>query len=233
MNIAIIPARIGSKGVPKKNIKNLGGKPIIYYTINAAQLSNVFDDIFISTDSQEIVDTASQYNIKVPILRPKALASDKTPMLDVIQHVIEYYTSINKIPDRITLLQPTCPFRTAQDIIDATNVFLGDELDSLISVKIVPDQYNPNWVYKTDSNGILTLFSGDDQPIARRQDLPATYIREGSIYIFKTTTVMNYNNIYGKKIGFYEIKRDTVNIDTPQDFIKAETLLKINQNLLP
>lgn len=225
MNIAIIPARIGSKGVPKKNIKNLAGKPVISYTILAAQESKIFDEIFISTDSQEIVDICAKHNITVPFLRPAELALDKTPMLDVIKSVLEYYISINKIPHTITLLQPTSPFRSAEDISEAMSIFTKGELDSLISVKKVPDHYNPHWVY-TNENGNLKLFSGADQPIARRQDLPSTFIREGSIYIFKTATVKTYNNIYGKSIGYYRIDRPTVNIDTPQDFSEAENLMK-------
>jgi len=228
MQIAIIPARGGSKGVPGKNLKMLAGKPLIAYTIEAAQESNCFNDIFVSTDDKQIALLANSYGIKIPFLRPADLSNDDTPMLSVIKHIICFYQSEGKKLQTIVLLQTTYPFRTAKDIIGAVHNFAENDYDSIISVQEVPDKYNPNWTYiKKDDT--LQLFNGDVQPISRRQDLPQAFIREGSIYIFRAATIEKYDNIYGERIGFYLIRRKTVNIDTMDDFIEAERLMGLQK----
>lgn len=225
MVLALIPARGGSKGVPGKNIKILAGKPLITYTIEAALATKQIDEIFVSTDDPKIASVASSLGIEVPFLRPPELGGDTVPMLSVIKHVSEYYSRQGKRPETIILLQPTCPFRTSQDIVEAIQIFNEGNFDSLVSVQEVPDKYNPSWVYVEEEAGNLRLFNGDAQPISRRQDLPKAYTREGSIYIFKTDTIESFGNIYGTKIGFYLLQRKTVNIDTMEDFQQAEQLM--------
>jgi CMP-N,N'-diacetyllegionaminic acid synthase len=223
--LAIIPARGGSKGVPGKNIKALGGKPLIAWTIEAARSSGLFDSILVDTDDQKIADAAEQAGVAVPRLRPAELAKDNTPMLDVIRYVLDS----NPGYDTIVLLQPTCPFRTADEITKGIEKFEQGRFDSLLSVTRVPDKYNPHWVFIEKENG-LALITGEKQPISRRQDLPATFIREGSLYIFSEKTVRDYNNIYGEKIGYLECEGLRINIDTPSDFEAAEEFLKSSKS---
>lgn len=221
--LGLIPARGGSKGVPKKNIKMLCGKPLIQYTIEAAIKSEAFADIFVSTEDLEIADISTQLGIRVPILRPSELAQDTTPTLPVIQHVLEYYKSLGISFDAVFLLQPTCPFRTAEQINDSIIAFQNQKVDSLISVLEVPQKYNP----------YLTYFQNEDKllhPVVtyqsvRRQDIPVAYIREGSIYLFHVSTIENYGNIYGEAIGYYKISGQSVNIDSMEDFYQAERMI--------
>lgn len=229
MNIAIIPARKGSKGVPNKNIRDLGGKPLIQYTIDQAVASGVFDEIFISSDSEEIMAIAQENKVVMPFLRPENLSGDHVPMRAVIEHVLEYYKGEGKLVNNIMLLQPTCPFRSVEDITEVKKKFEGDDLESVISVKQVPNKFNPYWVYTDNGNGEISLFCGDHEPVSRRQSLPKAYYREGSVYYFAAYNLEKYGNIYGSKIGFHEIHRDTVNIDTLDDFDEALKLIqKIN-----
>lgn len=223
--LGLIPARGGSKGVVGKNIKELGGKPLIAYTIEAARQSGVFTEIFVSTDSDNIAAVSKEYGVKVPFLRPAALALDTTPMLDVIRYTVEFYQKENVQFDAICLLQPTCPFRKPSHIKDAVLLFEQGKYDSLISVQEVPQKYNPHWVFVEKQSGELELFTKEKQPIARRQDLPNTFIREGSIYIFRQNTLDQYQNIYGNSIGYYLIKDETVNIDSMEDFTRAVELM--------
>lgn len=224
-NLAIIPARGGSKGVPNKNIKLIAGKPLIQYTIDVCKNVNIFDEIHVSTDSTDIANVVHDLGINIEQLRPSYLAEDDTPMLEVIRYIINSYKEKNKFFNKIFLLQPTAPLRTEQDILLANEKFI--DCDSLISVKRVPSHYNPHWVFQRKDDQFIQLFTKDDQPIARRQDLPTTYIREGSIYIFKPETIEKYGNIYGDNIKFIEIKHDTVNIDHEEDVLKAIKLLNV------
>ena len=220
--LAIIPARGGSKGVPRKNVRLLGDKPVIVYSIEAAQAAGIFIEIFVTTDDTEIAEVSGAAGIKVPFLRPMELAEDHTPMLDVIKHVLAYFNNRGKSFDAVCLLQPTTPFRTVEQIKEAFAKFKSGDYDSLMSVVEVPAKYNPHWQYiQKENSGELQLFNGAQQPITRRQELPKSYIREGSLYFFKPETIEKYDNIYGDSIGYYLIEKETVNIDTPEDFEKA------------
>ncbi len=219
--LAIIPARAGSKGVPQKNIKLLGGKPLIAYSIEAATESGLFSQIFVSTDSEEIAQVAIKYGANVPVLRPKELALDSTPTLPVITHAVEYYRSIGEEFDAVCLLQPTSPFRTAKHIKEVFTIFNGGKYSSVMCAIEVPAKYNPHWVYK-EKDGKLQLFTGESEPISRRQELPKVYSKEGSVYLFSIETLATFNNIYGDNIGYYLMSDKSINIDTTEDWLKAE-----------
>ena len=134
MDLVIIPARSGSKGLPGKNYKNLNGKPLIQYTIEAAR--NIFDDkeIVISTDSDEIIDLAKSLGIKIPFIRPKDLCGDEVGMHEVVLHALTYFENKYSKPDKIILLQPTSPFRTKNHINEAINEY-SPLIDMVVSVK--------------------------------------------------------------------------------------------------
>lgn len=225
--LGLIPARGGSKGVPRKNIRLLGDKPLIAYTIEAGLSSAEMDELVVSTDSVEIAQTSEKAGARVPFLRPPALATDKSPSIDTVIHAVEFYAAQGRHFDAVCLLQPTCPFRTAQDISAAIKTFRSKNADSLISVREVPHEFNPHWTFETEESGFLKIATGEKQIIPRRQELPKAYHRDGSIYIVKTNILLSQRSLYGEKIAFHISENPVhINIDTLEDWAKAEQHLK-------
>ena len=228
MNIlAIIPARGGSKGVPRKNIKLLAGKPLLEYTSAVTLKSSLLSKVVISTDDDEIISVAKKLGLEIPFKRPKDLATDSSSSLSVILHALEYFESKNIYFDAVCLLQVTSPFRTVEFLDKAIQEFIKSDADSLISVQEVPHEYNPHWSFELDENKNLKIATGETEIISRRQDLPKAYHRDGSIYITKSSILKEQNSLFGKKIAhIVSPKEFYVNIDTMDDWKKAEELVK-------
>jgi CMP-N-acetylneuraminic acid synthetase len=228
--LAIIPARAGSKGVPNKNARLLGGKPLIAYSIEQALKSKFIEDIVVSTDSEEIGEMARKFGAQVPFIRPAHLSTDTAKSIDVVVHAVEFLKEQGKIYDGIILLQPTSPFRDVSLVDSAIEQFLSGEIDSLVSVARVPKEYNPHWVYEVNKNGFLSLSTGDKEIISRRQDLPEAFHRDGNIYISSIDVILNKRSFYGEKLGFIETKSEiNVNIDTMEDWEEAERLIQMRK----
>jgi len=225
--LGIIPARGGSKGIPRKNVRLLAGKPLIAYTIEAAKGSQLLTRLVTSTDDPEIALMAQSLGSEV-IKRPASLAQDTTPTLPVIQHVLQFLNQREHYhPDVTVLLQPTTPLRTSHHIDEALGLLENAHADSVVSVSLVPGHYNPYWQFIIQ-DGELRLFTGQPlgQIITRRQDLPETYTRNGAIYAFKTILIFEQGNIYGDRCVAYVMHaEDSVNIDSEQDLWLAERLL--------
>jgi CMP-N-acetylneuraminic acid synthetase len=223
----IIPARGGSKGVPRKNIRLLAGKPLIAYTIDAAKGSRLLTRLIVSTDDPEISQIARSFDCQV-IERPAELAQDTTPMLSVIQHTLRFLGEHEHYhPDITVILQPTAPLRTSEHIDEALTPLENPEVDSVVSVSLVPGHYNPHWQFIIQ-DGELRLFTGQPfgQIITRRQDLPATYTRNGAIYAFRTSLFGERGTIYGDRCLAYVMPfEDSVNIDSEQDLWLTERFL--------
>lgn len=225
--LAIIPARGGSKGVPGKNKKLLGGKPLLQYTIETAQACPSLDLIFFSSEDQELVDLAQSNGIDIPFIRPAHLAQDNSGTLEVMQHVVSELEKLGHYFDAVCLLQVTNPFRTPELVERAIKKFKESSYDSLISVLKVPHEYNPHWVFEPSDTGVLKIATGEKQIIKRRQELPDAFYRDGSIYLTKIDTLMKGHSLYGDKIGYIESDAARhVNIDTMEDWAKAEELVK-------
>lgn len=223
--LGLIPARGGSKGIPNKNRKLLGGKPLLQYTAEAALNATNLDAVVFSSEDQSLRDLAKIYKLEVPFIRPIHLATDTAGSLDVVQHAIETLAKEGRTFDAVCLLQVTTPFRSAAVIDEAIKKFENEKADTLISVQKVPHQYNPHWVFEP-SEGSLKIATGDAEIIKRRQELPEAFIRDGAIYITKTETLLA-GSFFGKKISYLETDAQTfVNIDTLEDWVKAETILK-------
>ncbi len=223
--LGLIPARGGSKGVPKKNIKLLGKLPLIEYTINSAKASNFLTQIVVSTEDEEIAIAAEVSGCKPPFIRPAALAQDTSTSLEVVQHAIAFFESQNIFFDAVCLLQPTNPFREKEFIDKAIQKFIVSEADCLVSVLQVPHDYNPHWVFEENQNSLLKIATGESNIISRRQDLPKAFHRDGSIYITKTE-VIKKGSLYGNAIAYIENNPQLhVNIDTMKDWETAEKLL--------
>ena len=225
--LGIIPARGGSKGIPGKNIKLLGGKPLLHFTVEAAKSSSFLERCILSSEDDKIIKVAQELGLEVPFKRPKDLSGDNSSSLDVIKHAIEFFESKNEFFDAVCLLQATSPFRTKSLIDKAILKFKESGADSLISVREVPAEYNPHWVFEEGEPNLLAIATGESEIISQRQKLPKAYHRDGSIYLSKTSVIKNQNSLYGEKISFIDTTGSSyVNIDEPEDWKMAENLLK-------
>ena len=224
--LGIIPARGGSKGVRGKNIKLLNGKPLLAYTAEIALQSKYLSKIILSSDDQAIIAVAKSIGIQVPFIRPSALAGDQTPTIDVIIHALQWFESQDVFFDAVCLLQVTSPFRMVEFLDKAITKFIASGCDSLVSVQKVPHEYNPHWTFEVNPEGNLNIATGEDKIISRRQELPAAFHRDGSIYLTKTAVLLQQHSLYGKSISFIESQAEFyVNIDTLTDWEKAEQMI--------
>ena len=224
--LGIIPARGGSKGVPRKNIRPLAGKPLLAYTAEAALDARRLAAVVLSTEDSEIAEVGRQSGLEVPFLRPMELARDSSPTLPVVQHMLDWMEKHGRRYDAICLLQPTSPFRGSGMIDGCIELLERTGADSVVTVLAVPPENNPHWVYFADDTGRLRLSTGESAPIPRRQDLPAAWRREGSIYVTRRDVTMEQNSLYGANlIGYAVAGSYSVNIDGPEDWARAERLL--------
>ncbi len=223
--LAIIPARGGSKGVPRKNIRLLGGKPLLWYTASAARAATRLTRVVLSTDDAEIAGVGRDCGIEVPFLRPPALAQDDTPTLPVLQDIVRRLAAAGENYDAVCLLQPTTPFRPP-GLIDACVDLLAETgADAVVSVQRVPATYNPHWVFTPDADGFLHVCTGDATIIPRRQLLPPAFHRDGSVYVTRCPVLLEQNSLFGTRLAGYEVPGTTVNIDTLADWARAEERL--------
>ena len=222
--LAIIPARGGSKSVPKKNIKFLDGKPLIAYTIEAACASRLIDRLILSTDDEKIADVAREYGVEVPFMRPPELAKDDSLAID------NYLYTLNKLNDEkakqydeFIVLQPTSPFRTAQDIDNAIELFYEKKADSVISVsEVLP---SPVWSKKIDDKGVLKAYFDLAINNKNRQEIETAYMPNGAIYILQLSLVKKIYSYYSNNTLAYIMPEErSLDIDKPLDFEFAEFL---------
>lgn len=223
--LAVIPARGGSKGVPKKNIRLLNEKPLIAYTIEEAIKSKYLDKVVISTDSKEIADICKKYGGEIPYLRPKELARDDSPTVDCVLHMIEWLKN-NEFyePDYICLLQCTSPLRTFQDIDGTIEKIIDSNMDGAISV--CEAEVNPYWTNVFDGNS-LRYFIEEGKQIRQRQKLPKIYRYNGAVYVIKTDIFIKEMTFEPKKItGYIMSNENSIDIDTEVDFKIAEIFVR-------
>ena len=224
--LGLIPARAGSKGVPDKNIRLLAGKPLIHYTIEAALKSQYLDTICVSSDIPNIAEICSVFpEIEIPFIRPSSLSLDVTPMIEVIQHALNFYSENGRQFDFVCLLQPTFPIRKLDLIDKAIQKIIETGADSLTSIQKIPSQYNPHWAFTMDNNEQLSISTGDKTLITRRQDLPDCWYRDGQIYITSSELIGKGVIIGDNCIGLINDHALNVNIDTWEDWLLAEKLL--------
>jgi CMP-N,N'-diacetyllegionaminic acid synthase len=223
--LAIIPARGGSKGVPRKNIKFLGENPLLYYSFQSAQQSVLLSKTILSSEDAEIISVANGFGLETPLIRPQNLALDTTSSIDVVLHAITFLEKKGETFDAVCLLQPTSPFRAKGFIDEAIQTFMDKKTDALVSVLKVPQEYNPHWIFEANTDGNLVIATGEKDIIKRRQDLPLTFFRDGSIYITKVATIKK-GSFFGESLSYIESNPDFyVNIDTIEDWKAAEAKL--------
>ena len=218
--LAVIPARQGSKGLPGKNNRMLAGKPLLGWTIAAAQNSQFIDRLVLSSNDSLAMDYARSVNCEVPFSRTEELSSDTVAGVDVV------IDAVNRCPgfDFVVLLQPTSPLRTTEDIDNALRFLTENNATSCIS--IVQSRSNPHWMYYRNSKYELTQVLGG-QIITRRQDLPLVYEPNGAIYIAEINNLLDEGSLITTDTVGYEMPRDrSLDIDTLDDFNAAEIYLQ-------
>jgi CMP-N,N'-diacetyllegionaminic acid synthase len=218
--LALIPARGGSKGIPRKNISELCGKPLIAWSIEEAQKSNYIDRLIVSTEDEEIADISRSYGAEVPFLRPAELSRDETPGMDPVLHTLEQLPGY----DWVLLLQPTSPLRTAEDIDGI--VQMCREQQAPAAVSICESSKHPNWMFYCGENGIMSPFM--DFPIAtRRQELSKVFALNGALYLAQTKWLNHTRNfITDETLGYVMPIERSVDIDNPLDWDVAEILME-------
>jgi CMP-N-acetylneuraminic acid synthetase len=224
--LGIIPARGGSKRIPNKNIVPLAGKPLISYTILAAQNSRLLTDCLISTDSSKIAKVAARYGGKVPFMRPRSLATDTASTYDVVIHALRRFekTSAWRVK-AVLLLQPTAPLRNAHDIDTCIRLLERNPgTDSVVSFYEAGAEH-PNYMYVRRGSSLLPLFSAKTS--RRRQDFEVVLVRNGVLYLTRREAILRQGSMIGRRIVPYLMPRErSVNIDEPADLRWAELLLK-------
>jgi len=221
--LGLIPARGGSKGVPRKNIRLLNGKPLLAYTAESALKARNLTRVVLSTEDEEIAEVGRKLGLDVPFMRPSELALDSTPSFSVVRDALLTLQAQNENYDAVCLLQPTNPLRRAADIDACIDLLISSKADSVISILPVPHEYNPKWVFWQSADRKMLLAGGDEEPIARRQDLPPAFHRDGSIYVTRRETIFNRQSLYGSHVQGYEMKPEfSANIDTEDDWRAVE-----------
>lgn len=229
--LAIIPARGGSKGIPKKNIINLLGKPLLYYTIKSAKESKYIDRVVVSTDDIEIAEVAKNIGADVPFLRPQEIASDKAKSIDAFIHAIKLLESLGDKYDYILLLQNTSPLRQSWHIDKALKKLIESDKRSLVSVSEVTE--HPAIMRTVDENGRLKNLISIDGDM-RRQDFPIIYLVNGAIYIQKNDDKLNLEtNLNSGEIPYIMKNKYSVDIDSYLDLEIATHYLKMMKNENP
>lgn len=224
-NIAVIPARCGSKGLKDKNIKALCGKPLLAYSVEAALQSGIFDKVHVSTDSEAYQRIALEYGADVPFLRSEQMATDTASTWDAMRFVLEEYKKRGEEFDTITVLQPTSPLRTGQDIVGAYEFFMKKEANMVSSVCEM--DHSPLWSNVLPEDLSMENFEDEKLAFLPRQELPTYYRENGAIYILRTAHLFSGKNIYKDKCYAYIMdKSHSVDIDTALDFLIAETIMR-------
>jgi len=223
--LGLIPARGGSKGVPRKNIRLLEGRPLIEYTVCAAQKSKFIDRLICSTDDAEISEIVKGLGCEVPFMRPAELANDSAKAIDVIQHAILFMENMDHcVYDPIIYLEPPAPFRRTEDIDQCIELYLREKVDSAVAV-YEASHAHPAYMKKIENNR-LRPFCAEEPEGVRRQDFdPKAYIRNGAVYVFQRKNILS-GVLYGEQVAPYIMPLErSLCIDNILDWYMAEAML--------
>lgn len=219
--LAIIPARGKSKGVPRKNIKQIAGKPLIAWTIEEANKSKYIDRVIVSTEDEEIALISEQAGAEVPFLRPAGLSKDETPGIEPILHAVD------KLPgfDYVMMLQPTSPLRTVEDVDGLIEWMFKNEYESVVSVCL--SDKTPSWMFQlTNEDNLKSIVQ--EEVVVRRQESEKTYALNGALYLISLNELINYKSFFTKNTKGYVMPKDrSFDIDDLVDFQICETFLEI------
>ena len=230
--IAIIPARGGSKSVPRKNIKLLAGDPLIAYSILEAKRSRYIERVMVSTEDQEIADIAQSYGAEVPFLRPEELADDHALDIDVFQHCLRWLAEHeDNRPEIVVHLRPTAPLRLAEHIDKAVELLMAHP-EASCARTVCPAPQHPLKMWRMDEGQLHSFIPetvyGIREPYnSPRQSLPAAYVQNGSVDAIRSSVILEENSMSGNMIvGVVMDESESINIDSPIDFMIAEALME-------
>lgn len=219
--LAIIPARGGSKGIARKNIRYLGGKPLIAWAIEAAKKSKYIDRLILSSDDVEIIEVAKGFGCDAPFVRPSELAQDDSPGIDPVLHAMD---NLSKEYDYVALLQPTSPLRNEDDIDGCLEMCVNANSQSCVSV--AETKHNPYWMYHLDKDSILVPLFESGKEYTRRQELPKVYAINGAVYVAEFHWLRAEKKFIGENTLAYIMPEErSVDIDSEADLELLEQLL--------
>jgi CMP-N-acetylneuraminic acid synthetase len=199
---------------------------LLEYTADSALAARRLSRVVLSTEDPEVADAGRRCGLEIPFMRPADLAQDATPSLAVVQHALRWLETRGDRYDAVCLLEPTAPFRGPDEIDGCIALLEESGADAVITVRCVPDEFNPHWTYLRDARGYLRLSTGEGTPVPRRQSLPPAYHRDGSVYVTRRDVVLDRNSLYGDRlVGYVVHDRPWVNIDTAEDWARAEELI--------
>lgn len=223
--LGLVTARGGSKGVPRKNLRPVAGRPLIAWTLDAAKGSRRLTHVLVSTDDPEIVLAARGEGVEAPFLRPTEFAGDASPHIDVVLHALDWLRSNRgETYDYVCLLQPTSPLRTAQDIDGVIDLAVSREADAVVSIS--PSPVLPNLIYRMDADAALTPLLPPVQGYARRQDLPAAYVLNGAIYVNRAESLRRERSFAPPgALGFLMPADRSLDVDEEADLLAADAAL--------
>jgi CMP-N-acetylneuraminic acid synthetase len=225
--LGIVPARGGSKGIPRKNITPLLGKPLLAYTAESALAARRLSRIILSTDDEEIARVGLEFHLEVPFLRSPELAGDETSTIPVLQDVVRRLEAEGESYDAVLVLQPTNPLRLPEDIDGSIALLEQTGAESVISFVEVGDNHPARMKFITPEGKVLDPPFAEQVEGQRRQDLPKLYLRDGSIYLTRRQVLMEQNSVKGRDCRAWIIPQERAcNIDTPFDLFIAEQLLR-------
>ncbi len=229
--LGLIPARGGSKSIPRKNARKFLGKPLLAWTVEVAVKSNVFERVLLSTDDAEIAEIGRSFGADVPFVRPPELAQDTTLTVPVVRHAVEWLISRESWkPDYVVVLEPTAPGRRIFHIREAADLLIEGDADSVASVSEVPHHCVPPKVLELHDDGSISGLGGvhPRDMVHRRQDLPIHYTFDGIVFSCRTELVLsNPPTLWGEKVlGYVVDSRYSVDIDRPEDWAVAESKLQ-------
>jgi CMP-N,N'-diacetyllegionaminic acid synthase len=229
--LALIPARGGSKGLSRKNIKLLLGKPLIAWTIEQAKSSSYIDYVYVSTEDEEIANISRTYGADIPFMRPSALAQDTSSSIDVVLYSVdklrEQYGEFNLV----VLLEPTSPLRDSADIDSAIERLINNKKASSIVGISKAESFHPNFIVKVSNDDLLSPYTSDGKCNSRRQDLEELFFFEGSVYVSYIDSLIKNRSFYHKDtMGYIVPKWKSYEIDELSDFIIVEALMKAKNN---
>lgn len=223
--LGVVPARGGSKGIPGKNLRSLGGKRLLARAAEAAWESGVVDRVILSTDSEEIADLGRNIGIEVPFLRPSELARDDSPMQSTIEHAVLEVEVAGWQPDIVVVLQPTAPLRRGEHINRAVGLLTSTHASSVVSVVPIPPHYSPHYAMKI-VDGHLEAFLPEGLRFTRRQDVEPAYSRDGTVYAVRRDVVVLQHDLYGRRCHPLVLDpEESLVLDTEADWRRAEALL--------
>jgi CMP-N-acetylneuraminic acid synthetase len=224
--LAVIPARGGSRAVPRKNLAPVAGRPLIAYTIDAALGCPDLARTIVSTDDPEIADEARAMGCEIPYLRPSELATETTPTVDVVIHALDQLKTAERyVPEIVVILQPTSPLRAEHDISCALKILGEDAVDAVVAVTLAST--HPEWTFTVGQDGFLTRYLPTISPTTRRQDLPPAYAPNGAVFVIRRGALLEERTLYPRRTVAYVMPPErSLDIDDSWDLHVADLVLR-------